>query len=365
MKKFPLLIATVCCALMPFTSHAQTVQPQEVEYEVGKITTMTPTIGAEQSSYDVSVIVSKGSDAGKTISLQYVFDTVSDQQHYAVGDKIVIYRTAGEEYSTYYIAEKYRIPSLIWIAGIFAFMVILATKMRGVFAFVGLAFSGLVIMQFMLPQILDGKNPFLISTIAAVMILCVSVFAAHGFRPRTIIAAVGMAFAIVCALLASYFAVQVTELSGLGSEEAFMVQFGLQQTVNVQGLLLGGIIIGVLGVLDDVATAQVAAVEELYRANNKLTFRELFLRGFSVGKEHILSLVNTLVLAYAGASLPIFLLLHVSSQPLWVSLNSEPFAEEIIRALVGSMALIVAVPLTTVLAAYIYPRPWFKKVVVD
>jgi uncharacterized membrane protein len=125
----------------------------------------------------------------------------------------------------------------------------------------------------------------------------------------------------------------------------------------MRGLLLGGIILGALGVLDDITTAQAAAVDELHRANPSLDARELYRRGLSVGREHITALVNTLFLAYAGASLPLFILFTIYNEvPVWVALNSEFVAEEVVRTLVGSMALILAVPITTAAAATIVSR---------
>lgn len=355
------LIASGLVASIPVYAQSAVVP----EYEVGHITAITETLDSEESSVDITVAVTQGTDTGKEVKMQYVYNTPEEKTTFRVGEQVVVYKTLAGPEPAFFLAEKYRIPSLLWVFAAFAVLVVVTTRLRGVFAFVGLLMSGVVIIQFMIPQILDGKSPFLISTVGAIVILFVSLFTAHGFRPRTVIAAVSMTITILLSIGASYAIVALTGLNGLGSEEAFMVQYGLSNSVNMKGLLLGGIIIGVLGVLDDVATAQVAAVEELHRANKKLSFRELYIRGFSVGKEHIVSLVNTLVLAYAGASLPIFLLLTVSAQPLWVSINSEPIAEEIIRALVGSMALIVAVPLTTLLAAFCYSRKWFHKVIID
>jgi uncharacterized membrane protein len=145
-------------------------------------------------------------------------------------------------------------------------------------------------------------------------------------------------------------------LNGNGTEDAFFLQANSLK-INLQGVFLSGIIIGVLGVLDDVTTGQSAAVEELHFANPTLGFSELYRRGLSVGREHIASLVNTLVLAYTGVSFP-FLLLYGSRQlqPLWVTLNGNFIAEEIVRTLVGSSVLVIAVPLTTLLAAYYYGR---------
>jgi uncharacterized membrane protein len=152
--------------------------------------------------------------------------------------------------------------------------------------------------------------------------------------------------------------VAIGKLFGLGSEEAIYLQLVPLEQLNLQGLLLGGIILGALGVLDDITTAQSAAVDELRKANPALGARELYRRGLSVGTEHITSLVNTLFLAYAGASLPLFILFTIyNDMPLWVTLNSEFIAEEIVRTVVGSVALILAVPITTAAAAAIFSRP--------
>jgi uncharacterized membrane protein len=142
----------------------------------------------------------------------------------------------------------------------------------------------------------------------------------------------------------------------MGSEEAFYLQFAPGASINLRGLLLGGIIIGVMGILDDITTAQTAVVEQIYHANPTLSARELYQRGSIVGREHILSLVNTLVLAYTGASLPLILLFKIYERPAWVTLNSEIIMEEIIRMLVGSITLIIAVPITTFIAAEYYSK---------
>ncbi|MEK9181053.1 MAG: YibE/F family protein, partial [Patescibacteria group bacterium] len=127
--------------------------------------------------------------------------------------------------------------------------------------------------------------------------------------------------------------------------------------LDLRGLLLAGIIVGALGVLDDTTTVQAATVEELKQANPAFTFADLYRGGLSVGREHITSLVNTLVLAYLGSQLLIFILFYAGpNQPLWVTLNSEFIGEEIIRTLVGSATIILAVPITTLLAAWYFSR---------
>ncbi len=148
-------------------------------------------------------------------------------------------------------------------------------------------------------------------------------------------------------------------LLGIATEQSAYLKTAIA-TIDLRGLLLGGIIIGMLGVLDDVTVGQVTTVQEIKDANRSLGFKELYRRGTSVGREHIASLVNTLMLAYAGVSFPLFLLLIVQSQsntvPLWLAVNGEPIAQEIVRTLVGSLALVFAVPITTLLAAYYYGK---------
>ena len=223
-------------------------------------------------------------------------------------------------------------------------------------ALVGLAITIFIIATYVIPQISKGGNPFLISFIGTIAIASTSLFLAHGFKKRTGIAFVSILITIGIAMLLAYTFVSIAHLYGLGSEEAFFLQSAPAGLFNLRGLLLGGMIIGVLGVLDDIATAQAAVVHELYLANPSFGFRELYRRGSSVGKEHITSLVNTLVLVYTGASFPLLLLFTIYDTPLWVTANSEIIVEEIVRMLVGSISLIFAVPITTALAAYVFSK---------
>ncbi len=186
------------------------------------------------------------------------------------------------------------------------------------------------------------------------MIATVSIYVAHGFNRRTSVAVGGTLISICIAIGTSLLFVWMGKLFGVGAEETLYLQTAGIGNINLQGLLLGGIIIGALGVLDDITTAQSAAVAEIADANPSLTSGELLKRGLSVGKEHITSLVNTLVLAYAGASFPALLLFVVYERPWWVVANTELIAEEIVRTLVGSIALMCAVPITTAIAARVF-----------
>ncbi len=279
---------------------------------------------------------------------------VSHSQKLNEGDTVVILHTPSSETRPYYIVDRYRLDSVVFIlAGFFILVVLIAGK-KGLGSIVGMAFSVFVILQFIVPQILQGKDPLFISIIGSSMIMLVTMFLAHGANKKTAVALLSTGISLLCTGLLAFGFVELTQLTGVGNEDAYMLQLGIS-TINVKGLLLGGIIIGALGVLDDITISQAATVFEIKKANKSLDFMDLVMRGYRVGKEHIASLVNTLVLAYAGASLSLFILfvLNPSNQPYWVILNNEMIVEEVIRTLAGSIGLVLAVPITTILSAWL------------
>jgi uncharacterized membrane protein len=203
---------------------------------------------------------------------------------------------------------------------------------------------------------MSGGNPLFICIVGSVAIALVSIYLAHGFNLRTSLAVASTIIIIALAVGIDYIVIHWTKLFGVGSEEAIYAQFGQNGIINLRGLLLGGIIVGILGVLDDITTAQAAVVDELKKANPNFGFKDLYGRGLSVGKEHIASLVNTLVLAYVGASFPLILLFRQYDQTFSYILNSEIVAEEVARTLIGSIVLILAVPFTTALTSFVLSR---------
>ncbi len=273
-----------------------------------------------------------------------------------VGDHIIVGKSIIANEIQHYISDVYRLNALWVVLSIFIGITLLLTKFHGLRAFAGLLMSFGVIGWYIVPQIIQGANPLLISLIGTSFIAATSLYIAHGFHARTSIALLATIISISAALILSYFFVTFTHLFGMGSEEAFYLQFAPGAVINLRGLLLGGIIIGVLGILDDITTAQAAVVEQIYHANPELSARELYLRASIVGREHILSLVNTLVLAYTGASLPLILLFTIYERPAWVTLNSEIILEEVIRMIIGSTTLIIAVPIVTFIAVHYYSK---------
>lgn len=280
-----------------------------------------------------------------------------EQQKVKVGDQVVVALVKTPNGDVYFLTDRYRLPAVAAIGAIFIGLIIFFGRLKGFTSILGLGLSIVILTYFIVPQIIAGKNPLLISTIGAFSIAVISLYLAHGFSKRTSVALASTLITLSLATGLSVLFVSLASLFGSGAEEAVFLQVSGLEQIDLRGLLLGGIVIGVLGVLDDITTAQSAAVDELHQANPKLSQIELYKRGISIGREHISSLVNTLVLAYAGASFPLFLLFSMNhGQPFWVLFNSEFIVEEIIRTLVGSTALIFAVPITTYLAAVIFSK---------
>jgi len=296
----------------------------------------------------------EGPDRGKKMEIERQTTASDPKQRFQKEDTVVLLKNTNVENKTiYYVVDKYRLDKLVVGLVVFAIFVVILAGVKGISAFLGLVFSINVLTQYMIPQILIGQNLLLVTFITGLLIMTVSLYLAHGFNKRTSVALLGSVITITIATLVATFLVDFSNLTGIASEEAFNLQFNnFTGSLNLRGLLLSGIIIGCLGIMDDITTAQAASVAEISRANPNLKFQELFTRGMSVGREHITSLINTLALAYAGTSLPLLLLNTVYNfNPLWVTLNDETIAEELIRTLIGSTALLLAVPISTILAA--------------
>lgn len=300
-----------------------------------------------------------GPDQNKIITIDHGSDfTINPEQKVKVGNTVVLAKTSTEGQESYRIFDVYRTNTLLLLTICFFLLILVINRLRGLGSLLGLFFSLLVITLFIVPQIIAGRDPLLISITGSLIIMTTTLYLAHGFGSKTTLAILATFISLLLTGILAIVSVKISSLSGLGNDETASLRFGPTANMNFQGFLLGGIIIGALGVLDDITTTQVAAVGELWETNKKLSMGELFGKGFNIGREHISSLVNTLILAYAGASLPLFIFLAInpSGYPLWVMLNSEFLAEEIIRSLVGSIGLILSVPIATLLAAWYFSR---------
>lgn len=333
---------------------AQIDQLKAVVTAVDRDACDAPVQGENGPKFRCAVItaeVAQGADAGQELTFNHA--TGPNTRLMEVEDRILVARsqaTQGQEGSQYYLVDYDRRSPLVTLAVLFAVFVVALSRWHGLFSLVGVAISFGVLIMFVMPAILEGGNPLAVAIVGAALIMFVNLYLAHGFNARTTTAILGTMGSLALTGLLAVIFVEVGRFTGFGSEEASFLQLSADQ-VNLEGLLLGGIIIGTLGVLDDVTITQASAVWELRAANPSFVFSDLYRSAIRIGRDHIASTVNTLVLAYAGASLPLLLLFTVSRRPLDDVLNSEVVAEEIVRTLVGSIGLVASVPVTTALAA--------------
>lgn len=273
------------------------------------------------------------------------------QLEVGAGDRVLLSKIAGPDGDAYYIVDRVRQATLLWLMVAFVVAVIVTGRLVGVASLLGLAASMLVLLRFIVPGILSGHSPVFIAVVGAIVIMASTLFLAHGVNRKTVVALAGTAVALLFTAVLATVTIAAARLTGVASEDTAVLQVLSSERISASGLLLAGIIIGALGVLDDVTVAQASAVSEIRRANPLLGPLELYRRAMNVGRDHIAATVNTLVLAYAGASLPLLMLLAIQGESLTVELNREFIAIEVVRSLVGSIGLVAAVPLTTAIAA--------------
>ena len=267
------------------------------------------------------------------------------------GDKVVLaYEPTAESGSEYYFFDRQRKPTLFWLAVVFSVAVVALGRLRGFAALGGLAVTLLLLLSFVIPSILSGNSPVLVAIVGAAAITFATLYLAHGFSHKTTVALLGTLVSLGLTALLTEIFVGLAQLSGYVSDEATILNLE-SSAIDIGGLVLAGVIIGALGALDDVTVTQASAIWELKAANVQFGASDLFRSGLRIGRDHIASTVNTLLLAYAGASMPLLLFFAVSEQSLASVANQEIVATEIIRTLVGSIGLVASVPITTALAA--------------
>jgi uncharacterized membrane protein len=251
-------------------------------------------------------------------------------------------------------ADRDRGNVLIVLTLVFAAAVIGLGRIRGVAALIGLMISIAILLGFILPAIINGEDAVLVALIGGGAIALVSLYLAHGYNPLTHVAALGAFAALILTTALSWLVLAVAGFSGVATEEAFFLL--ALPDLDLNGLLLAGIVLGAIGALDDVTVTQASAVWEVHGANPSLESGELYASGLRVGRDHIVSTVNTLLLAYAGASLPLLILFTLAGQSFGFVASSEIVAVEIVRTLVGSIGLVAAVPVTTWLSSRVVKR---------
>ncbi|MER5524951.1 YibE/F family protein [Streptomyces sp. NPDC002677] len=297
-----------------------------------------------------TVRVDTGKDKGRTFT-----EIVQPDQSRQLdeGEKVVVaYEPSAPKDLQYSVTDVNRKFPMALLAGIFALAVVVVGRLRGVMALVALAVSFMVLTLFILPAILQGSNPLLVAVVGSSAIMLIALYMCHGLSARTSVAVLGTLVSLcLIGVLGSEF-IDWAALTGNTDDNTGLIH-GLYPSIDMSGLLLAGVIIGSLGVLDDVTVTQTSAVWELHEANPTMGWRGLYRAGIRIGRDHIASVVNTLVLAYAGAALPLLLLFSIAQSSVATVANSELVAEEIVRTLVGSIGLVASVPVTTLLAALV------------
>lgn len=272
---------------------------------------------------------------------------------YRAGDRVVVERAPDASGgAVYYVTDHVRRGALLGLFLLFVLISVGIGRAHGAASLVGMGLSFLVLFAFVLPQINAGRDPILIAILAAALIIPVTFYLSHGLNWKTSAAVGGTLITLLMTGLLARLAVSAAHLSGFASEEAYFVQAAAPGQVNLRGLLLASIIIGLLGILDDITVSQAAVVQQLQRLSPELPLREIYGRAMAVGRDHIASLVNTLVLVYASSAMPLLLLFAGDQTRFLQAVNYEVVAEELVRTLVASIGLIAAVPITTALACW-------------
>lgn len=305
---------------------------------------------------DIRIRILEGKDSGKEIILKNDFIQLKDEQVFFLTETI----DGASGHVMYAVSDPYRLNVVYFFSALLFVLIIIFGGKQGIRGVVSLILSLFLIVHVLLPNILVGHDALLISISVASIIIIFGSYITHGFNFTTSSAVFGMIATVIVTGLLAYIATKMSMLTGFVEEETMYLNFDTKGRIDFVGLLLGGMIIGLLGVLYDAAIGQAVAVEELCKAGPHLSRKEIYKRTLRIGREHIGALINTLAIAYVGMSLPLLLLFSLSEASVFEIANREIFATEIIRTLIGSIGLVLAVPITTFIATIMLYGRKFK-----
>ena len=359
-KKIYIMIA-LAALLFPLFSQANEIKEENTNFkseviEVMKIEEKIREDGTKFKQQDLKLLGLEGTWKNKEIIYKGISDIeVANANFYKAGDEVYVEGHTDESgQAIFYVVDFVRSGYLYILFIIFVLAVLLVGRVKGLKALISLFLSFVVIIKFILPQILNGRDPFLISLIGGLVILGIIIYLTEGWNRKSHLAIISVLFSLVATLLLSVIFTGLTRLTGLAQEEAaFLMGIG-QQAINFKGLLLAGMLIGAAGVLDDIVVSQMETVKQIKEANPQLSSGKVFRLAYKVGNTHLGTMVNTLFLTYAGASLPLLLLFTIKQEPFLTFnqvINNEMVATEIVRALVGSIGIALSMPISTYLAA--------------
>jgi uncharacterized membrane protein len=365
---FGILVVSTVIGLVTLWPEDRTIEqppglarPKTLSAEIVAIAATQCRVPGQSGCRTVTVELKEGKDKGKQATL--TVNDPPDRLNLDVGDGVRVAENplppdaqlGGVKLDRYSLADFERQTPLFWLGIGFAALVLVTGRWQGLRALIGLAASLAILIFFVVPAILDGASAPGVALVGSLAIMIVTLVVTHGFGPKMLSATLGTAAALLLTLGLGSFFIDAAHLTGLSSDEALFIRASVGN-ISITGLLLAGMVIGSLGVLDDLTVTQASTVLALRRANPSLGFRRLFEGAIEVGHDHIAATVNTLVLAYAGAALPVLLIFSLGDTSFGDAVNSEAVATEVVAMLVGSIGLIAAVPLTTALATLLAVR---------
>jgi uncharacterized membrane protein len=308
---------------------------------------------SDETCATLTVRVDEGTDAGHKASVPVssaIYRSGVDS-----GDEVVLVRVPTQGQASYQFFDFERSVPLGVIAAVFALVVIAVARFRGLAAIVGLGFAFIILGKFILPGLLTGQTPMLYALVGSAAIMFVVLYAAHGFSARTTTALAGTLFGLLLSALLGFAFTDWAHLSGAGTEDDFRLAAGAPD-LTLSAVVMTGVVVAGLGVLNDVTITQASAVWELHESSPTMGPGRLFTRAMRIGRDHIASSVYTIAFATAGATLPVLLLIYLYNRPLLDVLQTEALSEEVVRTLVGSIGLVLAVPLTTAIGVAVTRR---------
>jgi uncharacterized membrane protein len=365
---FGILVVSTAIGLVTLWPAARTIEqppglarPKTLGAEIVAIAAQSCRVPGQSGCRSVTVELKEGKAAGKRAT--FTVTDPPDRLNLDIGDRVRVAENqlppqaqlGGVKLDRYSLADFERKAPLLWLGLGFAALVLLTGRWEGLRALIGLGASLAIVVLFVVPAILDGSSAPGVALVGSLAIMIVTLVVTHGFGPKMLASTLGTAAALILTLGLGSFFIGAAHLTGLSSDEAIFLRATVGD-ISITGLLLAGMVIGALGVLDDLTVTQASTVLALRRANPALGFRRLFEGAIEVGHDHIAATVNTLVLAYAGAALPVLLIFSLGGTSFGDAINSESVATEVVATLVGSIGLIAAVPLTTALAALLAVR---------
>lgn len=305
----------------------------------------------------------EGNNTGKKFDVSYTpLNTSRDDFKVNSGDELVIQKNFLNGETTYNIQKPYRLNNLLIMGILFIVISIFVIGKKAIPAIIALIINVFFVGWVYIPLILIGYNAFWLSVALVLYLSFLNVVISHGINRSGVVIFVSVSLACLLSAVLSIVSTEFLKLYGVGSEEAFNVLVWNNGSLNLKDIFQASILIGTLGVLDDIASAQASSIEQISLANPNITFKELFTKGYIIGREHIISMINTLALAYVSVSLPLIIgFVIIRSQDWWVTLNDEIIIEEMARTFVGSICLILSVPLCNFLATWLYSFKFVKE----